>query len=234
MNKFIFSLCATLLFATLSFAQGGKNLECNDFYTAIKNNKRIQLVDVRTPGEFNAGHLDQAENIDFLDRKFSEEIKSLDKNKPTYVYCKSGNRSGRAMNAMLNAGFTKVYNLNGGYMAWEAAKLPTSNSKSADDTHPTGLNMDDFKTLVAKDKNVLVDFTATWCGPCRVLKPRIAELAENNPDLKVIYVDIDKNKQLANALNIRSIPLVHVYKNGKLANQSLGLISSARLRKLIR
>lgn len=234
MNKFILSLCAfILIFTTASFAQNATNLSVDNFYTAVNNNKRIQLIDVRTPGEFNSGHLINAENIDFLDRKFSEEINTLDKNKATYIYCKSGNRSGKAMAAMMNAGFKKVYNLETGYMGWAAAEFATSNT-ALSDNQPTGLSMADFNKLVASNKTVLVDFTATWCGPCRILKPRIKDLEKKNKSVKVIYLDVDKNKELANALAVRSIPLIHVYKNGKLAEESVGVISSNELKRMVR
>lgn len=235
MNKFILSLFSALLFFSFqSAAQNGKDLSTDDFYAAVKNNKRIQLIDVRTPGEFNSAHLLGAENVDFLDRKFMEEISTLNKNKATYIYCKSGNRSGKAMKAMLDAGFTKVYNLSGGFMGWEQANLPTSKT-STGDKNPTGLTMEEFKKLTAGKTPVLVDFTATWCGPCKILKPRIKDLEKKNKgNLKVIYIDVDKNKELSNALKVRAIPLVHVYKNGKLVQESTGVISSSELKRMVR
>ena len=232
MKKITFLLTAFVMVGLLSFAQG-KDLSIDEFYAATKNNKRIQLIDVRTPGEFNSGHLINAENIDFKDRKFIEEAETLNKNKPTYIYCRSGHRSSQAMKAMIDAGFRKVYNLEGGIMAWQDAKLPTSNT--AIDEHPVNLTMADFRKLTSGNTPVLVDFTAKWCGPCRILKPRIKELEKEKGDaLKVIYIDIDKNKDLANDLGIRAIPLLHVYKNGKLKDESTGLISLRELRRMVK
>jgi rhodanese-related sulfurtransferase len=78
----------------------------------------VQLIDVRTPSEFNEGHLDNAKNIDFLSPSFSKDISALDKTKPVYIYCHSGNRSGKSVKVFLNAGFTKIYDLDGGISSW--------------------------------------------------------------------------------------------------------------------
>jgi len=93
-------------------------------YTALHGkDKKAMLVDVRTPAEFEAGHLEQAQNTNFLDGTFEQEIKNWDKNKTYYLYCASGNRSGKAAKLMQEAGFKKIYNL-GGFKDLKAAGLP--------------------------------------------------------------------------------------------------------------
>ncbi len=84
----------------------------------------IQLIDVRTPEEFSEGHIDNAVNINFYDDNFIKDMTSkLDKSKPIYVYCRSGGRSGKASKKLEDAGFTKVYDLKGGFMNWTDNKL---------------------------------------------------------------------------------------------------------------
>jgi rhodanese-related sulfurtransferase len=78
----------------------------------------VQLIDVRTPNEYNEGHLNNAKNIDFLSSTFSNDINILDKEKPVFIYCHSGNRSGKSVKFFLNAGFTKIYDLDGGIVRW--------------------------------------------------------------------------------------------------------------------
>lgn len=72
------------------------------------------LLDVRTPAEFALGHLDGAINIDFENPNFTSEIQKLDKKKPYFLYCRSGNRSGQATAILKREGFEKVYDLQGG------------------------------------------------------------------------------------------------------------------------
>lgn len=78
----------------------------------------VQLVDVRTPGEFAAGSIPNAENINVNDASFEEKIQKLDKSKPVYVYCRSGARSQVAANKMVEMGFEEVIDLAGGYLNW--------------------------------------------------------------------------------------------------------------------
>lgn len=79
----------------------------------------VQLIDVRTPGEYEAGHLDGAILIDFTKADFMERIEAqCDKRKPVMLYCQVGGRSGKALARLKAAGFEAVYDLQGGYAAW--------------------------------------------------------------------------------------------------------------------
>lgn len=97
--------------ATASIA---KDVQAAEF-TELFNSGKGTLVDVRTPGEYDGGHIGNATLIDYTNPSFSEEIQKLDKDKPVYVYCASGGRSSRAMADMKGMGFKEVYNLLGGY-----------------------------------------------------------------------------------------------------------------------
>lgn len=82
------------------------------------------IIDVRTPEEFNDGHIPGARNINIADSTFSEKIHSLDPDGAYVVNCKSGIRSAKATALMNELGFKNVINLEGGFMAWENAGLP--------------------------------------------------------------------------------------------------------------
>lgn len=88
-----------------------------EFKTLIKAGNG-QLLDVRTPGEFNAGHIKNADNIDFTGSDFREKVATLDREKPVLIYCHSGNRSGKASLILKELGFKEVYDLQGGYSNW--------------------------------------------------------------------------------------------------------------------
>ncbi len=79
----------------------------------------VQLIDVRTPKEFKGGHIENAQNINFLSPAFTENIKKLDKNKPLIVYCRSGKRSAKSIKKLFEAGFTEIYDLEGGIIKWK-------------------------------------------------------------------------------------------------------------------
>ena len=82
------------------------------------------LLDVRTPQEFNAGHLQGAQNIDWLSGEFDTLVKPLKKDDTVYVYCKMGGRSFKAQARLKELGFINVINLEGGYDAWKVKKTP--------------------------------------------------------------------------------------------------------------
>lgn len=86
------------------------------------------------------------------------------------------------------------------------------------------ITKDNFEEEVIKaDKTVLIDFWATWCGPCRMLSPIIAEIANDyDGKVKVCKVNVDDEPELANAFNVSSIPMVVVMKDGKVTNVSVG------------
>ena len=78
----------------------------------------VQLVDVRTPREFNQGHIEGAINIDFYSEKFNEEFNKLVKDKAVYLYCRSGKRSRYSSNKLEALGFTEIYDLQGGILKY--------------------------------------------------------------------------------------------------------------------
>ena len=88
-----------------------------EFQTHTKN-KNVQLVDVRTSREFNAGHIPDAININFFSRGFFIEMDKLDKNQPLYLYCRSGSRSSKAAYKLAQRGFKNIYDLQGGILNW--------------------------------------------------------------------------------------------------------------------
>lgn len=94
---------------------------------ALLQDSNIQLLDVRTPTEYEASHLKTAQNICVTDSDFMERAEELDKEKPVYVYCKKGGRSARASKILKELGFKKIYDLNGGITAWDAEGLGTEN-----------------------------------------------------------------------------------------------------------
>lgn len=96
----------------------------------------------------------------------------------------------------------------------------------------------EFDSLLSEQKFLVVDFTATWCGPCRLVSPLIDQLAEEYKDrAQVVKIDIDKNKPVFKRYGLRSIPAVLFFKDGELAETIIGVSPyedfTAALEKLI-
>lgn len=76
------------------------------------------IIDIRTPQEFQQGHIEGAININYFDANFSNQIEQFDKSKPIFLYCRSGNRTSSASAKIAKLGFNEVYDLKGGMMNW--------------------------------------------------------------------------------------------------------------------
>lgn len=85
------------------------------------------------------------------------------------------------------------------------------------------ITKDNFEELVLKsEKTVLLDFWASWCGPCRMVSPIVDEIADENPQITVGKINVDEQPELAASFSIMSIPALFVIKQGKIANQIIG------------
>lgn len=124
--KKILLICSLLI--TISFSTSC--LENKDIATDVKlvtaeemqsilELEDVQLVDVRTPKEYNEIRIANSQNIDFNSPTFDEDVTKLDKNKPVILYCKSGRRSAKCAKKLKDAGFEKVYDLEGGISKWK-------------------------------------------------------------------------------------------------------------------
>lgn len=95
------------------------------------------------------------------------------------------------------------------------------------------LNKENFKEKVLDSKGlVLVDFWASWCGPCKMLAPVLSQIAEENDDIIVGKVNVDEEMELAQAFRIESIPTVILFSDGKPVKQSIGFTSKEALEKM--
>ncbi len=84
-----------------------------------------------------------------------------------------------------------------------------------------------------KEGKVLVDFFATWCGPCKMLSPVIEQIANANPDLKVVKVDVDEAPAIASKYGIQAIPTLFLLKDGEIVNQAMGYMNRNQLENFI-
>ena len=96
------------------------------------------------------------------------------------------------------------------------------------------INKSNFQNEVLdSEKPILLDFWASWCGPCRMVSPLIEEIADERTDIRVGKVNVDENPELASRFGVMSIPTLVVVKNGQITNRSVGARPKAQILELL-
>lgn len=222
----IFATCV-LLIGCFNQNKPYSNLEPTNFLCKLEEEEQPQILDVRTPAEYAAGHLNGALNIDFYDESFSTQIKSLDKQKPVFIYCLSGGRSLKAAKILLKEGF-EVIELNGGLKSWINASFPVE--YGAIEASQQNVSRADFIQTLHHDTTYLLYFSADWCLPCRKLKPSIIKL-DSLMGEKIILKQIpfDHHLLLANDFEVKAVPTIIILKNDQVLWQHEGKIEQEKL-----
>lgn len=229
MKKILSIVFLTTVLLSCSNGQTQHTLSARTFAEKINELPNGTILDVRTPEEFSNGHLENALNYDWNGSEFEQQIASLDKSKPVFVYCLSGGRSSAAAGKMRSIGFKEVYELEGGIMQWRSQNLPetTNNQVSS-----TGMSEQSFQTLLDSDKLVLIDFYADWCVPCKKMEPYLNEISkEQKNTVTLVRINVEENQELCKKLGISAIPVLQVYKDKKMTWTNTGLVEKDEILK---
>jgi thioredoxin 1 len=211
---------------------GVQKLTATEFKEKLEATTNQQLVDVRTPAEYNEGHLNNAVNMNISDPAFKTQVTTLDKSKPVYVYCLGGGRSASATAMLKENGFTQVFDMKGGIMAWKNNGLAVIGGK--ENGAADKFTAADFDKMLADNPVVLVDFYATWCTPCKKMEPVLTRLAKEYQGKVLIYrLNIEEAKAVTAALKVEGIPVFHLYKQGKLLRSVNGEQDEKAIRAMI-
>jgi len=226
--KFILLVVMSFLFTNCQ-GQKSKNIQSVDvktFAEKLKSNENPQLLDVRTPEEFNSGHIEKATNVNWNSDDFLTKCEKYDKSKPIFVYCKAGGRSSQAASKLAKLGFKEIYNLEGGIMKWDAAGKAIPSDKII------GMCDQEYGELIKSSDRVMIDFNAKWCAPCQKMKPYILKLqSEMAAKIKIVQLDADENKTIVDQLKLDGLPVVIIYEKGVEIWRNIGYITEDELRK---
>lgn len=193
---------------------GIQTVPVDSFEQKLSKTPSRLLLDVRTPGEFEGGHIKGAVNMNVQGGDFEASASKLDTNLPVFVYCLAGGRSAHAAEILQGMGFKTIYNLDGGMGAWNGAGKPVERGAAAPVSK--GMTKQDYDALVFHhDTITLIDIGADWCAPCKQIRAYLPELEkEFAGKLKIVQIDYDKNKDLMTEIKVSAVPTLIILKNG--------------------
>lgn len=229
MKKTVKTVAVCLLLLNIFSCKAQQNnLSADEFERGISNKDSVQVLDVRTPGEYASGHIKGSLLADWNDKEeFDRRIAFIDKNKPVYVYCLVGGRSSLAADKLRAAGYQNVFNLAGGIKAWKAANKPLEGKIDRKQ-----MTIEEFNTAIVSDKPVLVDFGAEWCPPCKKMEPVLKSLETNNAGkFKLVKVDGSNDEAVLKAYNITALPVFIIFKDGKQVWRKDGVATESEMKE---
>ncbi len=208
--------------------QQSQTISAAQFKSAIAK-PGVQVLDVRTAGEFQSGHIQNALQANWNNAKeFHDRTQYLDKSKPIYVYCQAGGRSAAAQSFLIEKGYT-VVNLEGGMSNWKMNQLPVEGNANA-----VQMRVADFDKVITENKIVLVDIGATWCPPCRKMQPIVDQIKkEQGSNLYFLAVDGGVDMDVMKHVQFESLPTFIIYKNGKEVWRKQGIVAADEFQKIL-
>ena len=213
--KNLFSSALVLAFTAINGVCGAQSttiVDANQFEKETVNIDSTQILDVRTAGEYNTGHIKNAIQADFNDKKeFERRISYIDKKKPIYVYCGSSGRSGAAAKEMEAKGYQNLHVLKEGLTGWRIANKPVEGKSTEKE-----MTIEKYGELIKTTNLVLVDFGAVWCAPCKTMEPVLKELKEKQPNkFTLVKVNGGNDIEVMKQNGVTVLPVFVLYKNGK-------------------
>ena len=220
---------ALIFISSYCFSQAVTSLPVNEFEKKL-DSKQIQLLDVRRPEEYQAGHLHGAFQADWLNKQqFEERVQYLDKTKPVYVYCLAGSRSAAAANWLAEKGFTSVVNMQGGINAWKKEGKTLEATAIVDQ-----MKDEEYTQLIHSNPVVLVDFGAEWCIPCKKMEPVIKNFEKEHSEVKLVKIDAGVQDEIVKKYNVEGLPVFILYKKGIEVWRKEGIATKQEFEKAIK
>jgi rhodanese-related sulfurtransferase len=210
-----------------SGAQTSKEVSATEFEKGLLQGN-VQLLDVRTSGEFRTGHIKSALQANWNDQhEFAERTSALDKQKPVYIYCLSGPRSSAAAEWLRANGFQQVVELKEGFSGWKRNGKPVEGMADVKQ-----MTMAEYQQQIAGKEYVLVDFGAEWCPPCRKMEPIVNDFLAQNKEISFFKIDGGIHTDLMKQLNAEGLPTFILLKKGREVWRYKGVLSPEELNKI--
>ena len=231
--KVIVSGILGILLTTLGFGAEIARVERVDplEFKAFLDSGNGIVLDVRTPEEVAQGTIGDASVINFYSKDFQRKLAMMPKEKPIYLFCRSGGRSGQAAKMMTAMGFSKIVDLNGGIGAWKRAGLPLTASQIGVGSKGVKISGEILEKTLSGELPVLIAFQTKWCAPCRVMKPVLEDFERKSAgSVKLMLIDMDANGEIANRYQVKGVPTFLAFKSGDEFWRDSGVLSLEELK----
>ncbi|MES2555751.1 MAG: thioredoxin domain-containing protein [Bacteroidota bacterium] len=223
MKYFVLLVLLVTLTGTYFLWPGTKELDPQDFNSALLSTQNKVLIDLRSAKDFSEGHIPGAVNVDAAWPTFKWRIDELDTACPVFLYCRNGERSAREAAYLRSKGFISITILRGGFQQWQADRFEVT---PAEIIPPAELTYMEFSRMLDLEHLVIVDFYIPWDKNCRQQEPVIDDLATTfKGSVKIFRINIDTYKHLATEMGIETIPTLQFYENGNLVETIEGVTS---------
>ena len=230
-NTFLFTgfILIAFILHSPAFAQTTdtvRKLSASEFANQIKLLPTGVIIDARTSREFESGHLKNAANYNVLaPEDFEQQIATLDKSKPVFIYCQSGKRSTVAAGKLQAQGFSQIYELSGGMKEWRESKFDESTGMAS------YMTRNQFENILDSNTNVLIEFYKPSCEPCKKMERNLSSVSKTKgKSVSIVRINIDENPGLVKEFFIGEVPVLHLYKNRKLTWANAGVAKKREIR----
>jgi thioredoxin 1 len=200
-------------------------------FNQIASNNNAQIIDLRPKSVFDSGHIENAASFAPNSQELEAYVDLLYKDVPVCVVGGNEGENAKLIDLLKSKGFKSINELDGGMLSWQKANLPILK------TEPKKVYPNDtiaFDDAILGKKLVMVDFNATWCKPCKMMQPSIDKVHDTRSEEVIVYsIDVDQFPQYNEKYQIKSIPLVLLFKNGQILHRSEGLLEESKINELI-
>jgi thioredoxin 1 len=205
-----------------------ESIKPKDLIQKLFKKEAFYLIDIRTESQMALGHIRKSMHIEILEEPKNETLNLIQKSAEIVVYGQSGQDGLNAAVQLKDLGFEKVYFLEGGFESWVSSSLPYLSLKENAEAL-SFYSVENFNNLKARPGDKIIQFYASWCSVCKSQKKQIEKYVSEDSSIKFIRIDAEKNKSLAEYLEIEAVPVLLIIKNQKQIWRKEGKIDASEL-----